>query len=256
MRNPLLIRLGNFLFHYRNGLFPLFYLLLFVPSPRLFKDDLLAAIIGFAVALAGQLIRVAAIGLEYIIRGGKNRQIYAKKLVTGGLFAHCRNPLYDGNLLILLGIGLAGDSVLFLTAGLAFFLFAYLAIVAAEENFLRGKFGAEFDEYCALVNRFLPRFSGLRTTLTGMRFNWRRVISAEYGSTFVWLEAFLLATIQNVHESGHLPSRHPVLLVLWALVAFVALGFFIARVLKKTGRLAESPSAGEARPVENAGAAP
>lgn len=245
MKNPLLIRIGNFLFHYRNGLFPLMYLLLFVPSPRLFGDDLTAVVVGGVVAGLGQLIRVAAIGLEYIIRGGKNRQIYAKKLVTGGLFAHCRNPLYDGNLLILLGLGLCADSVLFLVGGMAFFLFAYHAIIAAEEAFLRGKFGSEFDEYCTRVNRFWPRFSGLRETLTGMRFNWRRVVSAEYGSTFVWLEAFLLATIQNLHESGRISSQYSVATLLWGLTGVVFAGYAVARILKKNGRLADRPAPAE-----------
>jgi protein-S-isoprenylcysteine O-methyltransferase Ste14 len=251
MRNRFLIRVGNFLFHYRNGLFPLGYLLLFVPSRRLFGDDRLAALAGFAVALAGQLIRVATIGLEYIIRGGKNRQVYAKKLVTGGLFAHCRNPLYVGNILILLGLGLAADSLLFLALGMALFLFAYFAIVAAEEAFLREKFGAEFDEYCEHVNRFLPRLSGLRATMSGMRFNWRRVISAEYGSTFVWLEAFLLATMQNLYESGRTSFRDSLLLNLCALALLVLAGFIVARILKKSGRLEQAQS-NEADPAGSA----
>ena len=243
MKNRLLIRFGNFLFRHRNWLFPLMYALLFVPSPRLFGDDLMAATFGGVVALLGQFIRIAAIGLEYIVRGGKNRQVYAKKLITGGFFAHCRNPLYDGNLLILLGLGLAADSVIFLVAGMGFFLVAYHAIIAAEEAFLRGKFGHEFDEYCNRVNRFWPRFSGFRETLTGMQFSWRRVISAEYGSTFVWLEAYLLATIQNLYESGRGTSHASAITLLWTFTGVGFAAYLAARILKKTGRLAELPAA-------------
>jgi len=239
MIHRLLVRFGNSLFHYRNALFPLGYLLLFLPSSRLFGDDRIAALVGFSVAMAGQLIRVVTVGLEYIIRGGKNRQIYAKKLVTGGIFAHCRNPLYLGNVMILAGLGLAADSVLFLVFGLGLFVFAYVAIVAAEEEFLRQKFGAEFDAYCKRVNRFIPRVSGLRATLAGMRFNWRRVITAEYGSAFLWLEAFLFATMQNLHDSGRITFRDPLSWSLCGLAMLVFVAFVAARILKKSGALGE-----------------
>src|SRR5213596_653057 len=137
----MIIKIGNFLFHYRNGLFPLVYALLVLKGRPALPDYRVAALLGFLVGLTGQLLRAVTIGLEYIIRGGRNRQVYAEKLVQGGIFAHCRNPLYIGNLLIILGLGIACNSGLFLAVGIPFFVFAYWAIIAAEENFLRSKFG-------------------------------------------------------------------------------------------------------------------
>jgi protein-S-isoprenylcysteine O-methyltransferase Ste14 len=232
-----MVRLGNFFFHYRNGLFPVIYLLLFVKSSAWCADYRIAALVGFLVALSGQAIRAVTIGLDYIKRGGLNRQVYADRLVTGGIFAHCRNPLYDGNLLVMLGVGLAANSVLFLCVGAPFFLFAYLAIVAAEENFLRGKFGAEFDDYCRRVNRFWPRFTGLPATLTSMTFNWRRLISAEYGSTFSWMTAAIAVTLKNVWQAGDYSPHNPLVLGLWALFLIVLSAYLVARVLKKKGLL-------------------
>src|ERR1700692_1003243 len=101
-----MVKLGNFLFRNRNGIFPLFYLMLFVPSWEVFDNPVTAMIIGFSVTIIGQLIRVITIGLVYIIRGGKDRRVYAEDLVTTGIFAHCRNPLYVGNILILVGLGI------------------------------------------------------------------------------------------------------------------------------------------------------
>ena len=232
-----MVKVGNFLFHYRNGLFPLVYVLLVFNSQPVMSNYRLAAIIGFSVACVGQLLRAVTIGLEYIIRGGRNRQVYAKNLVQGGIFAHCRNPLYVGNVLILLGVGIASNSLLFLGVGLAFFAFAYWAIVIAEENYLRNKFGQEFDDYCARVNRFIPNFSGLARTIHGMRFNWRRLITAEYGSTYIWLAAIILVTLKNLWRSGEYDPHRPIVWSLWALLATVTLGYAAARFFKKTGRL-------------------
>lgn len=238
----MIIKIGNFLFHYRNGLFPLVYLLLFFQSPPLLPDYRLAALLGALVALVGQSLRGVTIGLEYIIRGGRERQVYAEHLVQGGLFSHCRNPLYVGNFLILLGVGIASNSILFLGAGIPFFIFAYTAIIAAEENFLRNKFGREFEDYCARVNRLVPKLSGLRRTLTGMRFNWRRLITAEYGATYIWLAAICLVTLKNLWLSGQYDTQPAMVRNLWLLFALVSVAYVVARVLKKGGFLKDNPS--------------
>jgi protein-S-isoprenylcysteine O-methyltransferase Ste14 len=232
-----MVRIGNFFFRVRNGLFPVAYVLLFVPSPPVFADYRTALLLGLAVAVLGQGVRAITIGLDYIIRGGRNRRVYAEKLVSGGIFAHCRNPLYVGNFLLLVGVGIASNSLLFLAAAIPFFAFAYWAIIAAEENFLRGKFGAEYDEYCARVNRIVPNFAGLSETLAGMRFNWRRLINVEYGTTYLWMAALVLVTYMNARQAGEF-TRHPGgRWVLTVVLLVVSLGYLAARIAKKTGRL-------------------
>ena len=232
-----MVAIGNFLFHYRNGLFPLVYGLLVFRSHPLLENYRVALWSGVLVALAGQLLRVLTIGLEYIIRGGRGRQVYAEKLVTGGVFAHCRNPLYVGNFLILLGVGVASNSTLFLAVGIPFFTLAYWAIIAAEENYLRNKFGMEFNDYCARVNRFIPNLSGIQTTLSGMRFNWRRLITAEYGSAFIWVAAIILVTLKNLWLSGEYQTAGSIVWFLWILLVLATLAYAVARSLKKSGVL-------------------
>jgi protein-S-isoprenylcysteine O-methyltransferase Ste14 len=240
----MIVRIGNFLFHYRNGLFPVVYALLVIPSLPLIHEYRVMAALGFLVALTGQLLRAITIGLEYIIRGGRDRQVYAEKLVTGGIFAHCRNPLYVGNFLVLVGIAIASNSLLFVSVAIPFFAFAYWAIIAAEENYLRNKFGEEFEGYCARVNRFAPNFSGLGQTLEGMRFNWRRLISAEYGSTFSWLLAIILVTLKNVWLHGEGEYQRSIVLgtSLWGALVLVMLAYGMARFMKKSGKLEDKPA--------------
>jgi len=228
-------RLGNFFFRYRNVLFPVVFVLLFINSHRIFPNDLLAACVGTTVALCGQVLRVLTIGLAYIIRGGRNRQVYAKTLVQDGMFAHCRNPLYVGNFLIVAGLGLVANSLLFAVVGLPFFLLAYRAIVAAEENFLSQKFGPDFTAYCRRVNRFVPNFSGFAATWRGMNFDWRRVIVKEYGSTFIWTAAVILLLLKQQWLHSALAGPRNIALI--ASLALATLLYGLARYLKKSSTL-------------------
>ena len=223
-----MVRLGNFLFRYRNGLFPAFYLLLALSGPKVFDDYRLAVAIGISLAAIGQFIRAATIGLAYIVRGGKDRQVYARHLVQEGIFAHCRNPLYLGNFLILCGLGFAANSVWFFVIGLPLFALSYVGIIAAEENYLRGKFGGEYDDYCARVNRFLPRLTGLPATLQSMEFKWRRLLVKEYGSAYAWMAGMLLVMLKNLWGEAE-----PIVWTLEGLLVMLTLAYACVRYLKK-----------------------
>jgi len=232
-----LIKLGNFLFRNRNGIFPIFYLMLFVPSREVFTNPVTAMIIGFSVTIIGQLIRIITIGLVYIIRGGKDRRVYAEDLVTTGIFSHCRNPLYVGNILILVGLGIASNSLLFMAVFTPLFLFFWQAIVLAEENYLRNKFGEQYNDYCKRVNRWLINPNGLGTTLGSMQFKWKRVIIREYNSTYIWMTGAVLIVMKHFyfHDDRfdfkkNLPTFISILILLLLLYLF-------ARYLKKSRKL-------------------
>ncbi len=232
-----MVKLGNLLFHNRNWLFPLFYLVLFIPSPEVFNDPVTAMLIGFAVTIIGQLIRVVTIGLVYIIRGGKNRRVYAETLVTTGIFSHCRNPLYVGNILILVGLGIASNSLIFMAIATPLFLFFYQAIVRAEENFLRNKFGAEFDAYCSRVNRWIPNLKGIGKTIESMEFKWTRVIIREYTSTYIWTTGAVLIIMRHFYRhDDRFDFQSNLVLFIVILVVLLALYLF-TRYLKKSRKL-------------------
>lgn len=232
-----MVKLGNLLFHNRNWLFPLFYLVLFIPSPEVFNDPVAAMLIGFAVTIIGQLIRVVTIGLVYIIRGGKNRRVYADTLVTTGIFSHCRNPLYVGNILILVGLGIASNSLIFMAIATPLFLFFYQAIVRAEENFLRNKFGAEFDAYCSRVNRWIPNLKGIGKTIESMEFKWTRVIIREYTSTYIWTTGAVLIIMKHFYRhDDRFDFQANLVLFIVILVVLLALYLF-TRYLKKSRKL-------------------
>jgi protein-S-isoprenylcysteine O-methyltransferase Ste14 len=245
LQESLFIRYGNFLFKYRNVVFPLVLFILlfgFYPVQPMGNTNysLGMDLFGFFISAMGEGIRIAVIGLAYIKRGGVNKRVYADTLVVEGIFAHCRNPLYLGNLLILLGLFIIHNNPWVYFLGFVFFLTAYSAIVAAEEVYLEMKFGADYQNYCYQVNRWLPQLRGLRKTLKSMQFNWRRAVAKDYASTYSWMA---LALLLMCYERLLLPSTEKVSFWFKELgIIFVLLtaAFIVVRFLKKSGRLAEN----------------
>lgn len=235
----MMVAIGTFLFRYRNILGPLVFLLALVlgqpryplGSPEL---NVVFDLVGVVIAYTGLGLRILTIGYEYIERGGKHRQVYASKLVQGGVFAHCRNPLYVGNLLIALGLALVIHSALFYLLVLPFIAFTYVAIVAAEEAFLAQTFGEEYRDYCRRVHRWRPNWTGWDVSVRGMQFNWKRVVVKEYNTAFLLILAFALVKLWSEYQligNDALPSVRQ---VIGGLGVWLGL-YLLVRSLKKKG---------------------
>ena len=229
--------IGEFFFRFRNAIFPVAFLLVFLSGPRIFADPLVAAAAGFAITLLGQLVRILTIGLRYVIRGGRHRRVYAEDLVTDGLFAHCRNPMYVGNLLILVGVAVASNSWICVTVAIPLFTFVYVAIVAAEERYLREKFGEGFVKYTRDVPRWIPRLRGLRATLAESQFHWRRVLVKEYGTPVGWIGGICVICLWNLRQAQQLSERALAVDALLVVLVVTALLWVLMRVLKKSHTL-------------------
>jgi protein-S-isoprenylcysteine O-methyltransferase Ste14 len=85
-----------------------------------------------------------------------------QRLVAVGFYRYVRNPMYVG-----LATGWIGLWVIFghpnpllMAAGAAVALGVHLFVVFYEEPTLRGKFGADYEQYCRNVRRWLPRARG------------------------------------------------------------------------------------------------
>ncbi len=119
-------------------------------------------IIGFALALSGELIRLW--GVSYA--GSETRttgSVGGTLLVTSGPYSYVRNPLYIGNILMYVGIGIMSNALVpyLPIIALAYFGFQYSTIVNLEEKYLSSTFSG-WKEYTAKVGRFVPRLSCFR----------------------------------------------------------------------------------------------
>lgn len=81
------------------------------------------------------------------------------RLVVVGCYRHVRNPMYAGFAAGWIGLwiifGRANPALIAAVAAVA--LAVHLFVVFYEEPTLRRKFGAEYEEYCRHVRRWLPR---------------------------------------------------------------------------------------------------
>ena len=118
---------------------------------------------GGVLALAGEALRLWAAG--HIEK--------TRALATGGPYAHTRNPLYLGSLLMAAGVAVAAASPWAALAVAVYLAAFYPSVIREEAAFLRGRFGEEYAAWAAAVPLFLPRLTpgGPRAT----RFQWQRV---------------------------------------------------------------------------------
>lgn len=87
--------------------------------------------------------------------GGPGISIPPERLVTGGPYRFCRNPMYLGHLIYLAGLAFALDS--WLAAALFVFHAAWFdRRVRDDEARLIALFGDPYREYLARVKRWIP----------------------------------------------------------------------------------------------------
>jgi protein-S-isoprenylcysteine O-methyltransferase Ste14 len=79
-----------------------------------------------------------------------------RKFVVQGLYRYVRNPMYVGVVLILLGESSFFWSGPLLLYTILFFVAFNIFVMAYEEPRLRSKFGAEYEQYCTRIGRWVP----------------------------------------------------------------------------------------------------
>jgi protein-S-isoprenylcysteine O-methyltransferase Ste14 len=107
--------------------------------------------IGLPVSIMGLALRAWAAGCL-----AKDR-----RLATGGPYAHTRNPLYLGTLLVAAGLSLAASSPWLGALFAVVFLVVYLPVIQLEEQHLRRLF-PEYADFAQRVPALWPRLRGMR----------------------------------------------------------------------------------------------
>ena len=107
--------------------------------------SVITLLIGFVIALIGESIRLWGVswaGSETRTTGG----VGGSFLVISGPFAHVRNPLYVGNILLYFGLGVMSWALFpyLQIIAIIFFIVQYHFIVKEEESYLIKTFSQYF----------------------------------------------------------------------------------------------------------------
>ena len=124
------------------------------------KPTWMSLAIGSVVAVIGVLIRAWA--------SGHIRK--AKELAVSGPYAHTRNPLYVGSLLMGIGFTLAAGVWWLAVLFCVLFIGIYLPVMRVEAEDIRRIFGEEFDEYERNVPMLIPRITPWKSSNTAFDF--------------------------------------------------------------------------------------
>jgi protein-S-isoprenylcysteine O-methyltransferase Ste14 len=116
-----------------------------------------AAFIPVLLALAAQAIRLW--GTAYLSSGVVwSARTTSTGLLLAGPYRYVRNPLYLGNIIAAVAIGLIGPpmvTALVVVGNVAF----VLRLISVEERYLTAAHGQPYRDYCRTVPRLFPRFT-------------------------------------------------------------------------------------------------
>lgn len=103
------------------------------------------------------MIGLCAMGRLYasVFLGGHKNQT----LITHGIYAVLRNPLYFFSLLGITGIAMISNHISVMIGLPLFFLFLYSGLIRREQDFLQKEFGKEYESYKNNVASLIPNFS-------------------------------------------------------------------------------------------------
>jgi protein-S-isoprenylcysteine O-methyltransferase Ste14 len=144
--------------------------------------------VGLALIVIGEAIRLAGVAAAGTVTRRRSRNV--QRLVTYGIFAWVRNPLYIGNFLIWIGFVTISGVLWFLPIAVLLFAVEYELIVRYEEGVLESIFGRDYLEYKNETPRWIARPP--RGAQPVGEYHWREAFKSEI-STFLQYAVLILA---------------------------------------------------------------
>ena len=122
-----------------------------IPIYTIPQLDFLFVLVGVISIILGIVLWLAAIVNSRISENIKN-----KNLVTTGVYAYVRHPIYSCFLFVTTGVIIISQNILLFILPLIFWVFLTVILKKTEEKLLLGEFGEEYTIYSNKVNRLIP----------------------------------------------------------------------------------------------------
>lgn len=84
--------------------------------------------------------------------------IKSNHLITTGIYAYTRNPIYTAFLFVCTGALFIANNLWLLILPVVYWMFLTVLMRCTEEKWLRNLYGKEYEDYCKRVNRCIPWF--------------------------------------------------------------------------------------------------
>jgi protein-S-isoprenylcysteine O-methyltransferase Ste14 len=112
---------------------------------------------GLAILLLVASSALIVGALKSFRRAGTNAAPWqpSTAIVTDGVYAFTRNPMYGAMMLLYLAIAIAADSVIALLFLVPLLIVMHYGVVLREERYLEAKFGDQYRHYKHAVRRWI-----------------------------------------------------------------------------------------------------
>jgi protein-S-isoprenylcysteine O-methyltransferase Ste14 len=117
-------------------------------------DDKPARVIGYGLGVVGVVLMAWGLGTLVLARTNVWPHRRADQLVTAGPFRIWRNPIYMGEVLILLGLAQVTYNIWFAILAPLFALAVYRLAILPEEAHLEARFGDTYLHYKGRTRRW------------------------------------------------------------------------------------------------------
>ncbi len=121
-------------------------------SPQIEKLKIPFVIIGMTLIIFGAWMWISSNFISKI-----DEHIKENHLVTTGVYAVVRNPIYSAFFLVCIGAIFIESNISLFVLPVIYYAYMTVFLIKTEEKWLRKLYGREYEEYCRKVNRCIPR---------------------------------------------------------------------------------------------------
>jgi protein-S-isoprenylcysteine O-methyltransferase Ste14 len=111
--------------------------------------------LGFLLVAVGLALGVVAVLQMYRKGTSPIPEHPTTAIVSDGIFAYTRNPIYLGFTLITVGMSLISNQIWLVVTLIPVLVVMHYGVILREEKYLSAKFGAPYTDYLTRVRRWL-----------------------------------------------------------------------------------------------------
>ncbi|WP_407424766.1 methyltransferase family protein [Methanobrevibacter sp.] len=123
-----------------------------IPIYKINELNMVFLILGIILIILGIIFWISAVLISKI-----DREVENNNLVTTGIYAYVRHPIYAAFFYIATGLILISQNILLFILPLIFWVFLTAAMIKTEEKWLIDKYDDDYINYSKKVNRFIPK---------------------------------------------------------------------------------------------------